>query len=179
MSDSVLFKVKVRDYIPLTAGHGDEVVRKEKLLEKIRRRAEQDRNDGCDFARSVSPSEVLALLSVAEMAAEVWGCCCEYCVGTSAPPLYCKGHAAWPKFRSLLGEEVPEPLGFDPEEVRVITLESPILMMFRQALFARVVPNVKRLGLLTPYVRKAFEEMGVIQFEDYDPEAHDRAMGLV
>jgi len=35
MSNSVLFKVKVRNYIPLTAGHGDEVVRKEKLLEKI------------------------------------------------------------------------------------------------------------------------------------------------
>jgi len=35
MSNSFLFKVKVRDYIPLTAGHGDEVKRKEKLLEKI------------------------------------------------------------------------------------------------------------------------------------------------
>ncbi len=35
MSNSVLFKVKVRDYIPLTAGHGKEVIRKEKLLEKI------------------------------------------------------------------------------------------------------------------------------------------------
>ena len=35
MPDSTLFKVQVRDYIPLTAGHGDEVVRKEKLLEKI------------------------------------------------------------------------------------------------------------------------------------------------
>jgi len=79
----------------------------------------------------------------------------------------------------LVGEEVAESVGFDPEEVRVITLESPILMMFRQALFARVVPNVKRLGLLTPYVRKTFEEMGVIQFEDYDPEALDRALGLV
>src|SRR3972149_971827 len=35
MSSPVLFKVEVRDYIPLTAGHGDEVNRKEKLLEKI------------------------------------------------------------------------------------------------------------------------------------------------
>ena len=55
----------------------------------------------------------------------------------------------------------------------------PMLMLFRQALFARVVPNVKRLGLLTPYVRKAFMEMGILQFEDQDPEALDRALGLL
>ena len=59
-----------------------------------------------------------------------------------------------------------------------IMLESPIMQMFRQALFARVVPNIKRLGLLTPRVRRAFEEMRVIQFEDADPEAQDRALGL-
>jgi hypothetical protein len=78
----------------------------------------------------------------------------------------------------LVGEEVADAIGFDPEEVRVITLESPIMQMFRQALFARVVPNIKRLGLLTPRVRRAFEEMRVIQFEDADPEAQDRALGL-
>ena len=78
----------------------------------------------------------------------------------------------------LVGEEVAEAIGFDPSEVREIILESPIMQMFRQALFARVVPNIKRLGLLTPRVRRAFEEMGVIQFEDADPEAQDRALGL-
>ena len=35
MSDSVLFKVEVRGYEPLTAGHGDEVIRKEKLRDEI------------------------------------------------------------------------------------------------------------------------------------------------
>jgi hypothetical protein len=79
----------------------------------------------------------------------------------------------------LVGEEVSEAVGFDPEEVRLISLQSPMLMLFRQALFARVVPNVKRLGLLTPYVRKAFMEMGILQFEDQDPEALDRALGLL
>ena len=78
----------------------------------------------------------------------------------------------------LVGEEVAEAVGFDPSEVREIILESPIMQMFRQALFARVVPNIKRLGLLTPRVRRAFEEMRVIQFEDADPEAQDRALGL-
>ena len=78
----------------------------------------------------------------------------------------------------LVGEEIAEAVGFDPSEVREIILESPIMQMFRQALFARVVPNIKRLGLLTPRVRRAFEEMRVIQFEDADPEAQDRALGL-
>ncbi len=78
----------------------------------------------------------------------------------------------------LVGEEVAESVGFDVSEVREIILESPIMQMFRQALFARVVPNIKRLGLLTPRVRRAFEEMRVIQFEDADPEAQDRALGL-
>jgi len=45
-------------------------------------------------------------------------------------------------------------------------------------LFARVVPNLKRLGLVTPRVREAFERLGIIQFEDADPEAQDRALGL-
>jgi len=42
LSDSVLFKVEIRNYIPLTAGHGDEVERKEKLLEKIRESINDD-----------------------------------------------------------------------------------------------------------------------------------------
>jgi hypothetical protein len=49
---------------------------------------------------------------------------------------------------------------------------------FRQQLFARIVPNLKRLGLLTPRVRGVYERIGVLQFEDVDPEAQDRALGL-
>jgi hypothetical protein len=78
----------------------------------------------------------------------------------------------------LVGEEVADAMGFDRVEVRQRILESPILQMFRQALFARVVPNVKRLALLTPRVRRAFEEMQIIQFENDDPEAQDRLLGL-
>lgn len=45
-------------------------------------------------------------------------------------------------------------------------------------LFARVVPNLKRLGLPTPRVRTAFADLGVLEFEHADPEAQDRALGL-
>jgi len=78
----------------------------------------------------------------------------------------------------LLAEEVSDHFGFDSAEVREVVLSSPVMKMFRQALFARVVPNIKRLGLLTPHVRAAFEKLEIIQFEDIDPEAADRAMGL-
>ena len=63
-------------------------------------------------------------------------------------------------------------------EVREVLLQSPILQLFRQQLFSRVVPNLKRLGLLTPYVRAAFEEMRILHFEDLDPEEQDRALGI-
>ncbi len=78
----------------------------------------------------------------------------------------------------LVGEEVSEHMGFKVSEVREILLQSPILQLFRQQLFSRVVPNLKRLGLLTPYVRAAFEEMGILQFEDLCPEEQDRALGI-
>ena len=50
---------------------------------------------------------------------------------------------------------------------------------FRSMLFARVVPNLKRLGLISPRVREAFERLQIIQFEDFNPEEQDRQLGLV
>ena len=38
-----------------------------------------------------------------------------------------------------------------------VVLESPIGQLFRQMLFMRIVPNLKKLGLITPRVREAFE----------------------
>ena len=78
----------------------------------------------------------------------------------------------------LVGDDVADVLGFDRNEVREIILASPIMQTFRQQLFARVVPNMKRLGLLTRRVRAAFAEMQILQFEDADPEAQDRALGI-
>jgi hypothetical protein len=78
----------------------------------------------------------------------------------------------------LVGEEVARALGFDVDEVRELVLASPVMQQFRQLLFMRVVPNIKRLGLLTPRVRHAFEQLRIIQFEDADPEAIDRQLGL-
>jgi hypothetical protein len=79
----------------------------------------------------------------------------------------------------LVGEEISEYMGFDKAEVKGIVLASPVMKLFRQSLFARVVPNIKRLGLLSPRVRRGFEELEIVQFEDVDPEAQDRALGFL
>ena len=76
----------------------------------------------------------------------------------------------------LIGDELADVMGFERAAVRGLILTSPIMQAFRQGLFARVVPNIKRLGLMTPRVRSAFGEMGLLQFEDV--EAADRALGL-
>jgi hypothetical protein len=78
----------------------------------------------------------------------------------------------------LIGDEIATHFGWPREEVRQRVMDSPVMRMFRQALFARVVPNIKKLGLLTPRVRKGFEELEILQFEDFDAEAADRAIGL-
>src|SRR5215469_16453796 len=78
----------------------------------------------------------------------------------------------------LIAEDVLRAFGFDAKAARERILASPVMQLFRQLLFMRVVPNVRRLGLLTPRVRAAFEALGILQFESFDAEAADRQLGL-
>jgi hypothetical protein len=39
--------------------------------------------------------------------------------------------------------------------------------LFRKLLFSKIVPNIKRLGLLTQRVRKGFDEIGVLEYETW------------
>jgi len=79
----------------------------------------------------------------------------------------------------LIGEETADYFGLERGPYRECMLESPILNLFRQQLFSRVVPNLRRLGLLTPRVRESFERLQILHFEDANPEAQDEALGLV
>jgi hypothetical protein len=79
----------------------------------------------------------------------------------------------------LVGHQIADAMGWDHKEVRELVLASPLGQTFRQMLFARVVPNLKRLRLLRPRVREAFEKLGIIQFENIDPDAQDRELGFV
>jgi hypothetical protein len=65
----------------------------------------------------------------------------------------------------FLQREVWERLGYPVEECVEMTLHSPAMQTFRRLLFSRIVPNVKRLGLLTPWLRLRFQELGILEFE--------------
>ena len=78
----------------------------------------------------------------------------------------------------LVGAEIAKAMGWDVEAVQRRVLESPIGRAFRGMLFQRVVPNLKKLGLLTPKVRRAFTEMEILHFEDFDPDEADRRLGF-
>ena len=71
----------------------------------------------------------------------------------------------------LLAEDVWETMGWNVPEVRDIVLHSPTMVEFRKMLFSKVVPNVKRLGLLSPHLRQRFTELDIIQFEHEAPSA--------
>jgi len=79
----------------------------------------------------------------------------------------------------LAGADVGRAMGWNVEEVQRAILESPTGRMFRSMLFMRIVPNLRRLGLITPRVREAFEQLEIIQFEHLDPEDQDRELGLI
>ena len=78
----------------------------------------------------------------------------------------------------LVGDQIASAMGWNREEVRQTVLGSPAGQQFRRLLFMRVVPNLKRLGLISPRVREAFEKLGIIEFEDFDPEEQDRKLGI-
>jgi hypothetical protein len=79
----------------------------------------------------------------------------------------------------LFGTDIAEAMGWDKEEMVRTLKRSTVGRIFQQSLFSRVVSNLKTLGLITPRVRRAFEEMEIIQFEDFDCEAADRALGFI
>jgi hypothetical protein len=71
----------------------------------------------------------------------------------------------------FLQTEVWERLGLPVEECVGYMRDSEAQRFFRAQLFGKVVPNVKRIGLLTPYVRDRFEQLGILQYEDLPASA--------
>jgi hypothetical protein len=71
----------------------------------------------------------------------------------------------------FMSQEVWERMGVNPRDVLPIVLRDPTRDLFQQMLFSKIVPNCKKLGLLDrneQWLRRRFEEMGVIQFEDWE-----------
>ena len=65
----------------------------------------------------------------------------------------------------LLMREVFERMDLPADECVKFMSEHPLQLQFRTLLFSKVVPNVKRIGLLTPYVRDVFERLGILEYE--------------
>ncbi len=70
----------------------------------------------------------------------------------------------------FLAEEVWENLGLPVEECMEFVENAQLMGEFRKMLFSRIVPTVKDLGLFGKKVQRAFEDMGVIQFQDVNPD---------
>ncbi|MFN8104776.1 MAG: ferritin-like domain-containing protein [Acidimicrobiia bacterium] len=64
-------------------------------------------------------------------------------------------------------QEVWEELGLPVRDMCELVLANPMQAEFRKMLFSKIVPNLKKLGLLTGWLRDRFAELGVLQFEDW------------
>jgi hypothetical protein len=75
--------------------------------------------------------------------------------------------------------DVFQRLGLPTKECIAWEENSPGMVEFRQALFTRIVPAIKDIGLWGPKVTKAYADMGVLAFGDIDMEqlsANDEAV---
>jgi hypothetical protein len=70
----------------------------------------------------------------------------------------------------FLQQEVFERMGVPVKDAIDGVMRTPTRQMFQMMLFSKIVPNTKKLGLLDrndAWLRRRFEELGVIQFEDW------------
>jgi hypothetical protein len=70
----------------------------------------------------------------------------------------------------FMQQEVWERMGINTRDILPVILADPTRVMFQSMLFSKIVPNCKKLGLLDrndQWLRRRFEEMNVIQFEDW------------
>ncbi len=72
----------------------------------------------------------------------------------------------------FLFQEVWEKTGLPTKQCMEIALHNQGQVMFRQMLFAKIVPAIKKMDLLSDRQRERFKELGILQFEDWeDPVA--------
>jgi hypothetical protein len=69
----------------------------------------------------------------------------------------------------MLQQEVYEKMGVKTKDIAPFLLNDPAQAWIRKMLAAKIVPNVSKLGLLDrngAWLRRKFEEMGTIEFEN-------------
>ncbi|MDH5491647.1 MAG: ferritin-like domain-containing protein [Myxococcales bacterium] len=68
-------------------------------------------------------------------------------------------------YARLLPTPAFERLGWDLKVWEPWVQQTPMQVGFRQMMFSKIVPNLKRLGLLTPRVRATFASLDLLRFE--------------
>src|SRR5439155_24761351 len=71
----------------------------------------------------------------------------------------------------FLAQEVWEWAGIDQKAACKVMLDSPVQREFRRVLFSKIVPNLKKLGLLDAgdgWLRQKFGELGVLEYENWE-----------
>ncbi len=71
--------------------------------------------------------------------------------------------------------ELYDRLGLPVKELVEIRMRSEGMKLFRNLLFMKIVPNLRKLGLLTPRVREEFARMDVLKFENLSSTDEDVA----
>jgi hypothetical protein len=66
----------------------------------------------------------------------------------------------------LIPTDVFRFFGWDVDQTRKALVDRGLNADFLNMLYARIIPNLKRIGLLTDRIRPKFEEMGVLDFEN-------------
>ena len=67
----------------------------------------------------------------------------------------------------LMSADVYENFGWDKENAQAFAQKADVANNFQHLLFTRVVPNLSRIGLLTEKVRPLYDELGVLEYENW------------
>jgi rubrerythrin len=65
-------------------------------------------------------------------------------------------------------DNVMKQFGWNVEEAQEVLNQSENAKLFNNLLFAKIMPNLKRIGLLTEKTLEKYEEMDILQFQDLE-----------
>tara|TARA_B100000214_G_scaffold112504_1_gene79469 strand:+ start:2289 stop:2978 length:690 start_codon:yes stop_codon:yes gene_type:complete len=65
-------------------------------------------------------------------------------------------------------DNVMKHYGWNADEAQEVLNQSENARLFNNLLFAKIMPNLKRIGLLTEKTQEKYEEMDILQFQDLE-----------
>ena len=68
----------------------------------------------------------------------------------------------------LVASDVHRRFGWDVDAARKHVLQASVMGTFRNLLFTRIIPNLRKVGLLTDSVRPLYDKLGILEYEDLE-----------